>query len=101
MRRLIGIRRKEASSVQAVLERDIHRRPGGLEASPGHGRLAQRGADPFPGSVKYEDIGCKRVGGIEGASPEMLLFVASAWNAVPRLEHINLELLRIADKGDS
>src|SRR5229473_991244 len=102
--RLIGVRREEPPSLKAAFERNVDPRPRCLEAAglrgAAPGRLGQF-ADLYPVLVEYQDVGRERVIRIEGTTNfGRTLLVADARQAVSGLEHIHLELLRIAKERD-
>src|SRR5262249_43355600 len=51
--------------------------------------------------VEDHDGGGKRVVRIEIATPEAALFVARTGQAMPRLQHVHLEVPRVAEKRNS
>src|SRR5436190_22851531 len=97
---LIGVRREEPPSLKATFERDVDRRPRGLEPATGCGGLRQL-AELCPGLVENQDVRRERVIRIEStANFHRILFVAYAGQAVSRLQHIYFESLGIAEKRD-
>ena len=101
---LIGVGGEEPSALEAAFERDVDRRTRGLKAAgldaAASGRLPQGACDLVAVLVEHQNVGGKRVARIEIPRPETPLFVAYAGQAVPRFQHVHLELLCIAEECD-
>src|SRR5215831_8257449 len=98
--RLVRVGGEKSPSLKATLERDVDRRPCWLESDAGRGGLAERTADQLSVLIEYQDVRRERILRIEVTRSEASLLVAGARQSVTGLQHINLELLRIAEKSN-
>jgi hypothetical protein len=76
-----------------VLERQIDRRSGCLQASTSGDWLAERAADQFAMLVEHKDIRREWVRWIELARTEAGLLIASAGQTVAGFENVDLEMV--------
>src|SRR5436309_15993906 len=98
---LVRVRGEEPSALEALLERDVDRRPVGQEASAVGQGLGERATEQLTALVEDQDVGREGVGRRELA-PECRtrLIVAAAGQAVSGLENEHFEPSRIAAERD-
>src|SRR5207249_1868919 len=96
---LVGVRGEEPTALHAVLKGDVDGRAFGLKACVTRiegRRLAKGPSDLVAVLIEHQNIGRHGVGRREDTAERgMRLLVARTRQAVPRLEHVDLELLRV------
>jgi len=87
---LIRVGDKQPTAVQSVIEPEIHRWSGCLQAAMGC-RLGQRTGDQLAMLVEHQNVRRKGILRVEFTRPERALFVAPAGQAMARFQDIDFE----------